>query len=39
MENESQLSLQLISDHFKKIEESIHPNPIYGKTFFSVKVV
>lgn len=34
MENGSQLSLQLISDHFKKIEESALPNPIYGKTIF-----
>jgi len=34
MENENQLSLQLISDHFKKIHDSPLPNPIYGKTFF-----
>lgn len=34
MENGNQLSLQLISDHFKKIEESPLPNPIYGKTIF-----
>lgn len=34
MENEDLLSLQLISDHFKKIKESPLPNPIYGKTIF-----
>ncbi|MEX1013580.1 MAG: hypothetical protein WDZ80_00280 [Candidatus Paceibacterota bacterium] len=34
MENENQLSLQLISDHFKKIHDSLLPNPIYGKTIF-----
>lgn len=35
MEKENQLSLQLISDHFKKIHDSPLPNPIYGKTIFS----
>ena len=34
MDNDNQLSLQLISDHFKKIEDSALPNPIYGKTIF-----
>lgn len=34
MEKENQLSLQLISDHFKKILDSPLPNPIYGKTIF-----
>jgi len=34
MEKKDQLSLQLISDHFKKIKESHLPNPIYGKTVF-----
>ena len=32
MEKENQLSQQLIIGHFKKIEESLLPNPIYGKT-------
>lgn len=34
MEKENQLSIQLISDHFKKIHDSPLPNPIYGKTIF-----
>jgi len=34
MDNDNQLSLQLISDHFKKFENSAIPNPIYGKTIF-----
>ena len=34
MEKEYPLSLQLISDHIKKIEESPLPNPIYGKNIF-----
>lgn len=34
MEKENLLSLQLTSDHFKKIHDSPLPNPIYGKTIF-----
>ena len=34
MEKENQLSIQLISDHFKKIHDSPLPNPVYGKTIF-----
>jgi hypothetical protein len=34
MDNYNQLSLQLISEHFNKIEESSLPNPIYGKSIF-----
>ena len=34
MEKENQLSLQLVTDHFKKIQDSTLPNPIYGKSIF-----
>jgi len=37
MEKENQLTIQLISDHFKKIHDSPLPNPIYGKTIYFFK--
>lgn len=34
MDNRQQFSLQIINDHFAKIENSFLPNPIYGKTIY-----
>ena len=34
MDNRQLLKLHVLNEHFKKIEESPLPNPVYGKTIF-----